>query len=80
MRSVYQPFRFVAQTIIEKFMKTLAYAAQSATTPLIPFDFQRRDLGKHDVQIEILYCGVCHSDVHTARNEGIIRHTLCTRP
>jgi uncharacterized zinc-type alcohol dehydrogenase-like protein len=50
-------------------MKTIAYAAQNATTPLAPFDFQRRDLGKHDVQIEILYCGVCHSDLHTVRNE-----------
>jgi alcohol dehydrogenase (NADP+) len=50
-------------------MKTSAYAAQSATTPLAPFNFQRRDVGKHDVQIEILYCGVCHSDLHTVRNE-----------
>jgi alcohol dehydrogenase (NADP+) len=50
-------------------MKTSAYAAQSATSPLAPFNFQRRDVGKHDVQIEILYCGVCHSDLHTVRNE-----------
>ena len=50
-------------------MKTNAYAVQSATTPLAPFNLQRRDPGEHDVQIEILYCGVCHSDVHTARNE-----------
>ncbi|WP_293331266.1 NAD(P)-dependent alcohol dehydrogenase [Microcoleus sp. CAWBG58] len=50
-------------------MKTNAYAAQNATTPLAPFNFQRRDVGQHDVQIEILYCGVCHSDLHTARNE-----------
>jgi uncharacterized zinc-type alcohol dehydrogenase-like protein len=50
-------------------MKTNAYAAQDATTLLAPFEFQRRDLGKHDVQIEILYCGVCHSDLHTVRNE-----------
>jgi alcohol dehydrogenase (NADP+) len=50
-------------------MKTLSYAVQSATAPLAPFDFQRRDVGNHDVQIEILYCGVCHSDLHTARNE-----------
>jgi alcohol dehydrogenase (NADP+) len=50
-------------------MKTLAYAAQSATTPLAPFNLQRRDLGNHDVQIEILYCGVCHSDLHTVRSE-----------
>ena len=50
-------------------MKTHSYAAYSATTPLVPFDFQRRDPGAHDVQIQILYCGVCHSDVHTVRNE-----------
>jgi alcohol dehydrogenase (NADP+) len=50
-------------------MKTNAYAAQNATNPLAPFNFQRRDVGKHDVQIEILYCGVCHSDLHTVRNE-----------
>ncbi len=50
-------------------MKTNAYAAQNATTPLAPFSFQRRDVGKHDVQIEILYCGVCHSDLHTVRSE-----------
>ena len=50
-------------------MKTNAYAAQNATNPLAPFNFQRRDVGEHDVQIEILYCGVCHSDLHTVRNE-----------
>ena len=48
---------------------TKAYAAQSATTPLAPFSIERRDPGPKDVQIEILYCGVCHSDLHTARNE-----------
>src|ERR1039458_8125944 len=52
-----------------EFMQTNSYAAQSATTPLAPFRFQRRDPGAHDVQIQILYCGVCHSDVHTVRNE-----------
>jgi alcohol dehydrogenase (NADP+) len=50
-------------------MKTTAYAAQSATTPLAPFELERRDLGKNDVQIEILFCGVCHSDLHTVRGE-----------
>jgi alcohol dehydrogenase (NADP+) len=50
-------------------MKTNAYAAQTATTPLAPFTIDRRDVGKHDVQIEILYCGVCHSDLHTVRSE-----------
>lgn len=48
---------------------TKAYAALSATTPLAPFQFERRDLRPDDVQVEILYCGVCHSDLHQARNE-----------
>jgi uncharacterized zinc-type alcohol dehydrogenase-like protein len=50
-------------------LKTNSYAAQNATAPLAPFNFQRRDPGAHDVQIQILYCGVCHSDVHIVRNE-----------
>lgn len=45
------------------------YAARSAETPLLPFTFQRRDLRPGDVAIDILYCGVCHSDLHTARSE-----------
>ncbi len=49
--------------------KARGYAAQSATTPLGPFSFERREPTATDVQIEILYCGVCHSDLHTARNE-----------
>lgn len=50
-------------------MTTKAYATQSATAALAPFKIQRRDPGAHDVQIEILFCGVCHSDLHIARNE-----------
>ena len=50
-------------------MKTKSYAANTATSPLAPFSFDRRDPGELDVQIEILFCGVCHSDVHTVRNE-----------
>jgi uncharacterized zinc-type alcohol dehydrogenase-like protein len=50
-------------------MKTLAYATPSATTPLAPFTIGRREPGAHDVLIDILYCGVCHSDIHQARNE-----------
>lgn len=50
-------------------ISTKAYAAQSATTPLAPFQFERREPGANDVQIEILYCGVCHSDIHQVRNE-----------
>lgn len=50
-------------------IKSLGYAAMTAETPLVPYRFERRDLKPDDVQIEILYCGVCHSDLHTARNE-----------
>jgi alcohol dehydrogenase (NADP+) len=46
-----------------------AYAAQDATTGLAPFNFERRDPRPNDIQIEILYCGVCHSDIHQVRNE-----------
>jgi uncharacterized zinc-type alcohol dehydrogenase-like protein len=46
---------------------TKAYSAQSKTSPLAPFSFQRRDPRPQDVQIEILYCGVCHSDLHQAQ-------------
>ncbi|HRI76657.1 MAG TPA: NAD(P)-dependent alcohol dehydrogenase [Alphaproteobacteria bacterium] len=49
--------------------KTLAYAAQSATTPLAPFTFERRAPRANDVAIDILYCGVCHSDLHQIRND-----------
>ena len=45
------------------------FAAASPTTPLAPITFNRRDVGASDVQIEILYCGVCHSDLHFARDE-----------
>ncbi len=48
---------------------TRSYAAQTAETALAPWTIVRRDPKPHDVQIEILYCGVCHSDLHTARNE-----------
>src|SRR5471030_3318157 len=47
----------------------IGYAAQSATTPLAPMSFERRSPRADDVAIEILYCGVCHSDIHQARNE-----------
>ena len=48
---------------------TKAWAAQSATVPLAPFAIDRRDPLENDVAIDILYCGVCHSDLHQARNE-----------
>jgi uncharacterized zinc-type alcohol dehydrogenase-like protein len=46
-----------------------AYAAKSARSPLGPHTVERREPGPHDLAIDILYCGVCHSDVHQARDE-----------
>jgi len=45
------------------------YAVHTEKAPLEPFTFQRRDLCPNDVRIDILYCGVCHSDLHTARGD-----------
>jgi alcohol dehydrogenase (NADP+) len=49
--------------------KTKAYSAASATSPLASTTIPRRDPTPHDVQIEILFCGICHSDLHQVRNE-----------
>ncbi|MFL6513436.1 MAG: NAD(P)-dependent alcohol dehydrogenase [Chthoniobacterales bacterium] len=49
--------------------QTKGYAAHAADDPLKPFSFTRRDPLPNDVQLEILFCGVCHSDLHMARNE-----------
>lgn len=48
---------------------THSWAAQDAHSELAPFHYQPRELREHDVQIDILFCGVCHSDIHMARNE-----------
>ena len=50
-------------------LQTKGYAVTSAEAQLAPFEFERRDLGAKDVLIEIMFCGVCHSDIHQARNE-----------
>ncbi|HZU08944.1 MAG TPA: alcohol dehydrogenase catalytic domain-containing protein, partial [Pseudacidobacterium sp.] len=49
--------------------KTKGYAASAAKAPLAPFTFERREPGEHDVVIDIRYCGICHSDIHQARDE-----------
>ncbi len=49
--------------------KAISYAAHSAKEKLVPYHFERREVGAKDIQIEILFCGVCHSDMHPARNE-----------
>jgi len=48
---------------------TKAYAAPAAAQPLGPFSFDRREVGPHDVLIEIAFCGVCHSDIHQVKDE-----------
>lgn len=55
-------------------IKTQGYAAYDAKSLLAPFSFERREPGDCDVQMDILYCGICHSDLHTVRNEW--KHTV----
>lgn len=50
-------------------MKAIGYATHSATDDLVPYSFERREPRSDDVLIDILYCGICHSDIHSARNE-----------
>ena len=50
-------------------IRTRGYAAHSATSPLVPFEFERREPGPGDVHIEILFCGICHSDLHQTRDD-----------
>lgn len=50
-------------------LKTQGYATHNANSPLVPFSFERREPRPNDIQIGILFCGVCHSDIHQARNE-----------
>ena len=50
-------------------LKTKAYAAKSPKTPIEPFEFERREVGPNDILIEITHCGICHSDIHQARDE-----------
>ncbi|MCU0784708.1 MAG: NAD(P)-dependent alcohol dehydrogenase [Verrucomicrobia bacterium] len=49
--------------------QTKAYATHAADSPLVPFTFSYRDPGPEEIEIQILYCGICHTDVHQARNE-----------
>jgi uncharacterized zinc-type alcohol dehydrogenase-like protein len=50
-------------------MKTTGYAALRCDAPLAPFDFERRELRPNDVAMEVLYCGICHTDLHQVRND-----------
>ncbi len=50
-------------------MNTRSYAVMEARKPLVPFEFDRREVGAHDVALDIAYAGICHSDIHQAREE-----------
>ena len=50
-------------------LPTRGYAAMTVGSPMEPFNFSRRDVGPHDVLIQIRYCGICHSDLHQVRDE-----------
>jgi len=50
-------------------MNTRSYAVMEAKKPLVPFEFDRREVGAHDVALDIAYAGICHSDIHQAREE-----------
>src|SRR6266571_2244440 len=49
--------------------RTPAYGAREAKAPVAPMTIERRDPGPHDVEMEILYCGICHSDVHQVKDD-----------
>jgi uncharacterized zinc-type alcohol dehydrogenase-like protein len=50
---------------------TKAYAAHSSSSPLVPHEIKRRAVGSHDVEIKILYTGICHSDIHNVRDQWV---------
>lgn len=62
-------FAFIITLNLLTMIAVKGYAAQSANETLAPWNFERREVGAHDVQIEILYCGVCHSDLAQINNE-----------
>ncbi len=50
-------------------MNVRGYAAQKANAPLAPYEFSRREMGANDVELDISYAGICHSDIHQVREE-----------
>jgi len=60
--------------------KCKGYAAASSNAPLSPYSFERREPREHDVAIDIKYCGICHSDIHQARNEWSEYRPECIFP
>jgi uncharacterized zinc-type alcohol dehydrogenase-like protein len=59
----------IQNSTLPQMLPTKAYAAPAANIPLEPFNFERREVGPHDVLIDIQFCGVCHSDLHQVRDE-----------
>src|SRR4051794_24640067 len=64
----------------ELMSKCKGYAASTAKAPLGPYSFERREPGEHDVVIDIKYCGICHSDIHQARDEWSDYQDECIFP
>ncbi|HVN21663.1 MAG TPA: NAD(P)-dependent alcohol dehydrogenase [Dongiaceae bacterium] len=60
--------------------KCKGYAAATAKAPLAPYQFERREPGEHDVVLDIKYCGICHSDIHQARDEWSDYQEECIFP
>ncbi len=63
------PAAQTAEPVGTKPISGRAYGTTSATSPLKPMQIERRAVGPNDVLLDVLYCGICHSDIHTARNE-----------
>ncbi len=68
-KSLVHELLLLMQTKHMKMEKILAYGAADSKSPLAPLNIERRDLLPNDVKIQITYCGVCHSDIHTAHND-----------
>ena len=54
--------------------QTKAYAAQTQSAALEGFEIERRPIGADDIQLDIAYCGVCHSDIHMVKNDYYTRY------
>lgn len=57
-------------------MKSRGYAALSAKSPLVSYEFERREVGEHDVALKIAYAGICHSDIHQVAEEWVLQPFL----
>ena len=67
----------IASQSIEATNRVSAFGTNRAGQPLEPFSIDRRELGSYDLEIEILYCGVCHTDIHFVNNDwGVSNYPL----